>query len=127
MVVFGVVADKDVLLDRFVDRVRGTVEFEAALNGRIHTGEEGLVVVSVSPSYPPVYIGGILCLAATVAFKGFVFSWWLLLPALLVGSHVVETRYFWYFFFVRGLRKAGYKGRVKLLSSSELFDRVVPQ
>ena len=82
-----------------------------------------IFLVDLKPIYfnfTPFFIFPIIGL---YLFMGF--TWIMIFPASLCLLSIFWTKYFFYFFFKIGVKKAGYKGKVKLLKDSETLRGVL--
>lgn len=53
------------------------------------------------------------------------FTYWLIPPLMIMLAGVFWTPHFFYIFFKMGLRKEGYKGKVKMLMPGEVLRRII--
>lgn len=82
-------------------------------------------IISINPLYPPIYWFGFIPLLFAFVFGGWVR--WLLLggAGFLFFTSFFYSRYLFYFLMVRGIRKAGYRGSIRLMKDQETINRVV--
>lgn len=75
----------------------------------------------------PIYFNftWFLWLAAGALYFFLGLTYWLIPPVLLGCLGIFWSKYFYYFMFKRGLKKKGYTGKTKLLSTAETLKRVV--
>jgi hypothetical protein len=85
--------------------------------------EELFIGLELDPVYPPVYYWGVVWVFLFFIIWGF--TWWLLPGVILFSLIFFYSRFFFYLFTIFGLRKAGYKGKVKLLSSQKTIERLL--
>lgn len=129
MTFFGLEVNACSAVDEYVDRVRSklSVASVAAVFGSMkvmvlkRAGADVLVVIA-RPVVPPFYIFGLIGVGLGIAFKwplGF------FLGVALCAFHVVELPHLWRWIVKRGLRRSGYVGPVKHLSSDDVFEMVM--
>lgn len=79
-------------------------------------------VMMLTPVYPQFFIFGYLLMFGAFVWRGFTLSW-LMLPGLILASiGFFWSKYFFYPLFLKGLRRKAYKGKVKLISNTELIE-----
>ena len=87
-------------------------------------GEEHLTyVVDMEPVYPKVWIFGLIMLAFAVALTGQINSW-AIFPLLIFSAGVFWTRYFYILMLTLGVRKAGHKDKLKIITSMEIMRKL---
>lgn len=59
---------------------------------------------------------------ALLFYKGW--TWWLIIPMVLGSLGIFWSKYFFYYMLKLGLKKAGYKDKVKLVSLSDFIKKV---
>lgn len=90
--------------------------------------KQSRVLVSVRPRWPRTYKFGFLTLGAALIISEYAprAAFGVLLASLfLLSSYVVWTPAFWNFMFLRGLRKAGYKGGVQSITVEDALEVVL--
>lgn len=131
MVVVAVETDEVKEVRSFVYKAKKIIKSPKVHSG-LHTGfpieafaKEGKLLVAYSYGVIGSQIlNYIAFISATIilVFKGW--SFWLLAPAFFILLPQI-LRFLGYWLVYRGLRKAGYKGKIKLLSNSEFITRAV--
>jgi len=84
--------------------------------------EKLLFICDIVPVYPTIHYWGWLGVVIIFLFKGF--SWLMLIPAPLVLIGVVWSKPFYMLMLWLGLRKNGYKGKIKILSNKTIILRL---
>lgn len=129
MVIFGVETEKESkAVDRFYKEVDEKLQGDNLVKNPFigYVRRYGLVaVVKMHPVYPRVYWFGLLSLVLSVFFRGFGWSWWHLPGFILLGISFFWSRYCFYTLLLLGLKKKGYRGKVKLLRDQYTINRVV--
>ena len=84
-----------------------------------------LHIVSMRPVYfnfTPYCWALAICM---FVIKGFTWSW-LCLPGIILGCvGIFWSKYFYRWLFIKGLKKAGYPGDIKNISTSEIIEGVI--
>lgn len=108
-----------VLRDPYVTQVTGQAELKPLGDG------SRLLVVDVSPVWPVVtiYWGLSLLVAGLFGVLALGFSWWILVPGAFFTLSSVGGSSYWYAFvwIIPRLRKAGYRGRIRLYYAQGVF------
>jgi len=89
---------------------------------------KGDYAVDITPVYPRVYWGGLFFVAPALIFFSNPFSSFWSILLLVFGGFIFSLGFLWskYFYFIMfffGLKKAGYNGKIKLLSSGMALRR----
>lgn len=71
------------------------------------------IILSIKPIYPNFSFLGSFYIIGLIAFKGLVWSNWFIPGLVVQGLGIFWTNYFFSFFFMKGLRKAGYTGTIE--------------
>lgn len=127
MVVCIVKLNNNVCIEQFVKDTNNRLMIEDPIRnpfiGRMYiTKDKELDYLSlvVQPIYPNIsFYGWGLCL---LLFAVFGWHWYVLLPAFIGALGIFYTPIPYYIGFVNGLRKVGYKDKIKLASSDELIE-----
>jgi len=80
-------------------------------------------VLSIRPVYPQVFLFGYM-LVGIFLFLGW-FNAFLILPFSLAATHFLWSKYFYQLIFFLGLRKVGYKGKIKYFKNQEIIKRLL--
>lgn len=80
--------------------------------------------VDMEPVYPKVWIFGLIMLAFAVAITGQINSW-AIFPLMIFSAGVLWTRYFYILMLTLGLRKAGHKDKIKIITSMEIIRKLL--
>lgn len=130
MVCFGLIASNDIIAKNYFDDVKERLKqghiiknpFDGCL--KIFNNKEKLfIAIDISPVYPPVYWFGLIWIAIIIFVWGF--SWWALPGVLLFGIIFFYSRLFFIILIIMGLKKVGYKGKVKLLSDDKTISNLI--
>lgn len=82
---------------------------------------EKLVVLSITPKYPPVYYVGLLFGALFVVFG---WTWAAVVGTLLSLPALLWSPFFYRLMFHLGLRKKGHKGKLKHITAKKAIERM---
>ena len=80
-------------------------------------------LIDMTPVYPKVYLGGVFLTVAPLLFWGF--GWWLSFGVCIMSLYFLWTKYFIYLALRLGLKKIGYKGKVKILTNEEIINSLL--
>lgn len=83
---------------------------------------EDFCIVEMKPLWFNMAPVGLVIFIASVYFRGF--SLWNLPGLIILSSGLFWSHYFMYLMFRIGIRKAGYRGPIKLLKHSEALRRL---
>lgn len=86
---------------------------------------DGFIVVDLVPVYMNPGLLGLFMFIAPLVISTFKISLWLLPGFLLMLSSIFWSKYFFVLMFILGLRKEGYKGKVKLIKDQETLRRLL--
>lgn len=134
MVIFGIEIDRTKESIAFMEETHNRLQVPNLVTnpfyGRVkrlslQKNKKDHYVLVMDPVYIKFYTIGYFLLAGAVVFAGFRLS-----VAYLPGLILSSTRFFWSRFFmylglVLGLKKAGYKGKVKLLRDSTTLRKLL--
>lgn len=81
--------------------------------------------IDITPIYPKIYLWGIVLALVPLLFTGLKLTIWNYPGMVLFCGGVFWHRLFFYAVLRMGLRKAGYKGKIKLLSNSDILKRII--
>jgi len=84
--------------------------------------KELFFVMDLTPVYPPIFYFGFLLLIPFIVFQWI--NIFLVLPILLIMLGFFWSSTFYLMLLLAGLRKDGYKGKVKILSKKEIIRRL---
>ena len=90
--------------------------------------DKGVYAVSIVPLYPKVYWGSLFFFTPVFVFWGspFTSAWSMIVfifGLFVLGLGFLWSKYFYFLMILGGLRKSGYKKRVKLLSNKKALWR----
>lgn len=124
---FGVEVETDKMIDRFFKGMeQRSLEENMVKNPFIIYLKKfpaGLWVLSIRPLYTNFSVFGWLCAFAVWFMWGF--TAWLFIPIFIGLLGFFWSKYFYYLMLLKGLRKAGYKGPVRLLNEHEIIERTI--
>lgn len=84
------------------------------------------IIVIMTPVYPRFYFIGVILLASILAYRGLSAPKWLLIPsAIMAGTIVLWSRYFYIPMLKYGLRKIGYKGVIKHIDVEDTIYKII--
>ena len=79
-------------------------------------------IILMKPIYPNIsYFGWFIALVSFMLFGG---SWWLLIPILFGMTGIMFTKYPYYLGISKGLKKAGYDGKVTLIPLEQITEKI---
>ena len=81
--------------------------------------------IVMTPIYPRFYLFGIILIILPMLFIGIRFSWWMLPGIILFSLGIFWSKIPVYLGILIGLRKQGYKGKVKIISNNEIIKRML--
>lgn len=132
MGVFGVVTEPNTLVDAFMQKTHKNLQndnvvknpFIGCINKIDEGTQEAVWVIDMKPIYPDLSLFfGWLPFGITYYFFGW--RWWQTLFLIICCSTVLWSAYFHYSMCVVGLRKYGYKGKIRFLSKRKLLVKKV--
>lgn len=130
MVMFGVRLNKpSAESKRFLNMVKARLRVPDMIRnpfiGAVHEVGIAFYILDISPIYPawvPRY-GAVLCLLPPFLFSA---SWpWYVPGVLLAALGLLWTRFFFFLMMRAGLKKAGYRGHMRLLRDAETLRAVM--
>lgn len=128
MAIFGLELRNSKPLTIFIDKTNIRLQENHMVKNPFY-GEakiyDGFIVVEIRPVYMNPFILGLFVFLGPLVITNFKISWWLLPGLLLILSSIFWTSYFYIFMFMLGLRKEGYKGKVKLINDQETLRRLL--
>jgi len=80
-------------------------------------------LIDMTPVYPKVYMGGVLVFGIPALFFGV--GWWLIPGVCIMALYFLWTKWFIYLALRAGLKKARYKGKVKVLSNEDMLNSLL--
>lgn len=86
-------------------------------------GNKDYYLIHMKPIYPRIYLMGLLWMMIAFMFNGV--GVWLLPGILLFGTGAIWSKFFFYSVMRIGLRKQGYKGKIRLLGYNNMIDKIV--
>ena len=134
MAVFGVETDADTSVIKFMkeshDRLQSNNIVDNPFNGRIIRAKDNntkkyTYVVIMQPIYPKIYLIGLFYIGIALLFTGMRLSLWQLPGIILYATGIFWSKIFIYSGLKMGLRKYGYRGKVRLLSATATLERVI--
>lgn len=84
-----------------------------------------LCYITITPIYTNLSIIGLVSMIISILVFGPIFNWLFIIGSLIALSGVFWTKQFFFIMFKYGLRKAGYAGEIKLLSTLKTLEGVV--
>lgn len=119
----------NVFMQQSNERLQNDNIVKNPFNGRIkkiysNKGKDSYVII-MNPIYPRIYLIGLFLMVVPLFFTGFYVSWWLLPGAIIFSLGIFWSKIFVLLGLFIGLRKHGYKGKVKYLSNNEIIRRMV--
>lgn len=84
-----------------------------------------IYLIEMESVYPKIYIFGFLILASFLIIFGFNKPLLLIIAIIFISPGLLHTKIFNYLIMSKGLRKAGYKGKIKLLSNGILLQELI--
>lgn len=105
--------------DLFLNPFNSFIKFNFFYDGKI------FLYVNLKTIYPHIYLIGLIPILAVFIFKGFYFNWISFLGLFILCFGFFWSPLFFIFALKKGLRNAGYKGKIRILSSKEALKRVV--
>ncbi len=132
MTIFAIETDASVELLNFMaettERIKGhniaTNPFTGMVKQIPNTkpGDTLAYVIQIEPIYPRFYLfGGVYIILGFLLNRGW--TPWLLPGFGILSLGFLWTKYFYYIFLTMGLRKAGHKSKVKLITSQDTIMR----
>lgn len=134
MAVFGVVTEKSpeafqFIVDtnqRFNKKELVSNPFSGSFIKLFIRDDDYLAFVKMKPVYPNFgFIIGYTTLCLVWFFKGFAWSNLYILPFSFLLAGLLWSRKFFFYVMEKGLKKAGYNGKVRLLKHEELCESLV--
>lgn len=138
MVIFGIELDRNKKAIAFMEETHRRLQVPNTVTNPFYGDIKRLslegedkdhYVLVMDPVYPKLYKIGYFLLAGAFIFTGFRWSIAYLPGIILSATSFFWSRFFMYLGLVLGLKKAGYKGKVKLLRDSntlrELLNEVL--
>lgn len=130
MAIIGVTAKKNVLAGKVFNEIieRGTeqniVKNPFVINATLKSLKENFFfVLDIVPVYPPVHWFGYLLLFPFIYFGWF--NFFLIFPLVLIGLGFFWSETFYKLMLIAGLRKKGYKDKIKFLSKKDIIRRLM--
>lgn len=129
MVVFGVLTERNDIVASYVSTTNAKLkEANMLLNPfegdvRLVKQEKGddLHIVNISPLYFNFTIFGWFFVLAVFFFNKFHFSWLMIPGIILCCLGIFWMKMFYVFIYKKGLRKIGFKGKIKIISNEEVI------
>ena len=129
MAIFGVELEDSSLVRDYMAKTNERLSVQNMVtnpfNGKVKevskTGGLSVYIVLIEPIWPPFPLIGALFILIPMALKGLVWTWWYLPGMLLLPLSLLWTRQFMYFVCHKGIKKAGYKGKIRQISHSKLL------
>jgi hypothetical protein len=90
-----------------------------------HYPRENIVVINMKPLYPNPWILTLVALAPILIFKGFVFTYWHIIPLCFLIGSIPHLAWFQYKMFSKGARKQGFNGTLKRIKLGEAIERLL--
>jgi hypothetical protein len=133
MATFGVVVEPVPAVEEFITKTKTRLldnnmvrnPFRGDIKTLFYTDTtvKKIVLIYMRPLYMDFSIFGWITLFSTWYIWGFI--WYLFIPGLLVGcSGIFWRKEFYYYIFKLGLKKAGYTGSIKLISSKDILEKI---
>jgi hypothetical protein len=91
--------------------------FSSPFNNKVLHIDSGMAVFKLDIAWPPLYLFGVLGVVAA-AFFGLGWGWFVL-PVIMCCLGLFWIPAFYVLMFKLGLKKAGYKGKVKMVSAND--------
>lgn len=111
------------VVKRFAEDTDARLKGESFIKNPFNGGAkliENTVIVDITPIFPSVWIVGAAVLGAELFFIGL--YWWVFIfPAFVAVYTFLRSRYFLFWGFRKGLRKAGYAGETRLLDNQDVL------
>jgi hypothetical protein len=85
-------------------RLKGNNLIKNPFNGYVCQAG-GYYLVRITPIYPSPFLFGIMALLPVLWFKGFVLTWWLILPGVFLAASLAWSAYFHRFMMNIALKK----------------------
>ena len=127
MTTFGIETDNNQAVYKFIEETNERLQVENFVKnpfkGKIVLVEQEETIkagIHIEPIYPnPFYLGAVATLGL-ILLKGF--TLWSLIPLTLVLIGFLHTNIFFYIMMKQGLKKAGYKGKTKFITSDKVVE-----
>jgi hypothetical protein len=107
----------------FSERMSNNNFIQNPFFGGVKPISDNVYCISITPVWVDVSWFGWL----GVLMPYLVWGWsnWLIFPIIIGLSGILWTKYFFFFMLKLGLKKAGYKDKIKLIHSEDIVDIVV--
>ena len=132
MAIFGILTDNTKEVNEFLEKTIERGKEENLLKNpfridiRVFPSEKQIIsVFRMTPVYFNYSLFGFPPLIFILALVGL--TWWLLPFAILVSLGIFWRREFYYLMSRLGLRKAGYKGKIKFVYHSRIIEECIFQ
>lgn len=124
MAVLGVITDDSEVVDNFMisthERLQGHNLVKNPFKGGIKPiPPHSAYIIVIDPLYPPLYWFGFIAFGAAIFFAGI--SWWMIPGLVLASTYFFYTKWFILMGLFFGLRKAKYKGKIKVVTNTHLL------
>lgn len=121
MVIFGVELEKEA--DDFMRLSEERLNKKTIVYKGYFKKFRDFYLIDIQPLIFPFYWIGFMGVLSTLYFAGLTIY---LIPSIIISlSYLFWSKYFIYYMLMIGLRKSGYKGKIKLIKHEELLREVV--
>ena len=125
MAVFGVILDNNHAVKKYIKGIKDRVEYLSFIENPfifniINKGD--LYIIIIKPLYFNFCMFGWLIVLSMLIFIGW--SYWLIPPVLLGLGSVFWWSRFYYYMFKLGLKKNGYRGKLRYLTARDILENI---
>ena len=126
MAIFGLKVTNDIIESKFfMDlsmRMKDGNFIKNPFTGGVRSLNDSIYLVSMTPIW--INIAPLALLIGMVSFLLWGWTNWLIVFIAITLSGVLWTPYFYYFMFILGLKKQGYKHKILYVSTDELMEKI---
>lgn len=135
MAVFGIEADRKATVHVFMEQSNKRLQKNNLVANPFYgtikqlpvrgTGKRVQYVIVMDPVYPRFYLSGILVILVAGMFTQFRLNWGMYAGVGILSLGFFWSRTFFYLMLSLGLKRAGYKGKVRLLNNPQVIRNMV--